>query len=68
MELIAGSFWQESPGGFSGVCRAVRKRDRVPIVLLYAVDGSTGQGQTVEKMEEWFHEQALTICGRVESF
>lgn len=64
MELIAGSFWQESPGGFSGVCRAVRKRDRVPIVLLYAVDGSTGQGRTAKTMEEWFHEQALTICGR----
>lgn len=64
MELIAGCFWQESQGGFSGVCRTVRKRDRVPIVLLYAVDGSAGQGRTAKTMEEWFHEQALTICGR----
>lgn len=75
MELIAGCFWQEGQRGFSGVCRAVRKRDRVSIVLLYAVDGSEQLKtmETVGTMEteafetcvkEWFHEQALTICGR----
>ncbi|MDE7251407.1 MAG: serine/threonine protein kinase [Acetatifactor sp.] len=64
MELIAGCFRQECQGDFAGVCRAVRKRDRVPIVLLYAVDGSARQGRTAKTMEEWFHEQALRICGR----
>lgn len=79
MELIAGCFREERRGCFSGVCRTVRKRDKVPIVLLYAVDGSAGQGRTGTVMEadgtveakdvemcvrEWFHEQALKICGR----
>lgn len=79
MELIAGCFREERRGGFSGVCRTVRKRDRVPIVLLYAVDGNLQReravtaGEAVGTVEvegfevcvrEWFHEQALAICGR----
>lgn len=64
MELIAGCFREERRGGFSGVCRTVRKRDRVPIVLLYAVEGNLQREWAVTTMEEWFHGQALTICGR----
>lgn len=64
MELIVGCFREESRGGFSGVCRTVRKRDRVQIVLLYAVKGNLQRERAVTTMEEWFHGQALMICGR----
>ncbi|MCM1091921.1 MAG: serine/threonine protein kinase [Butyrivibrio sp.] len=67
MELIAGCFGQEEQGDLTGVCKTVRKKDRVPIVLLYAVAGDAGQERAAENMRA-VGEMDRVGAGRIAEF